>query len=240
MKGMKHFILCHGWGFDPSFWDPVTPLLEPFGHITHWDLGYFDDETQGSCPILGIPDHLERRQTKNRATGLAYETHAPHPNGEELIGIGHSFGLIQLLKHPHDFQQIIGIEAFLSLHDYRESALHLLELMKMNPKKGLEAFYRLCRVESSISCLERINPQRLISDLQAMIEPIASINPHNVLHFSDAILTDQDPIVPFDMAQKQFALMTPHVKINQHRGHGHGNLDAIAPMLLQRVTGSKI
>jgi hypothetical protein len=164
----------------------------------------------------------------------------PYQDDEELIGIGHSFGLMQLLSHPHDFQRIIGIEAFLSLHDYRQSALHLLELVKVSPQKGLEVFYRICGIESFIPSLKRVNPSLLITDLQAMVEPPQKVNQHNHLHFSDVILTDQDPIVPFNMAQKQFALMAPHVKVQRHRGNKHGNLHVMAPMLLELFTASKV
>lgn len=43
-----HFVLCHGWGASPSFWDPLLPFLSfPF---TLWNLGY-TGSVDYPCPV---------------------------------------------------------------------------------------------------------------------------------------------------------------------------------------------
>jgi hypothetical protein len=239
MNKARHFILCHGWGFDPSFWDPLLSCLQPFGRITLWDLGYFDDEARSSLRPSQSSFHFEWARIKKEPPPCVPQEEAHHPNEEEVIGIGHSFGLMQLLNHPHDFQRIIGIESFLTLHDYRKNALQLLKLVKANPQKGLKAFHRMCASSSFIPPSEKVNPSSLITHLEAMVGPPEKVNPNNLLCFSDVILTDQDPIVPYTMVQEQLALRAPHVKIHPHRGNSHGNLFAMVPMVLDRVTASK-
>ncbi|MBN9565813.1 MAG: hypothetical protein J0G29_06970 [Alphaproteobacteria bacterium] len=283
MTRQRHFILCHGWGFGPSFWEPLIPHLQQLGRVTTWNLGYFDEaestfcHSPQFCPSPQfchppqfchsresgnpwIPDQVRDDNTKycyDRDDNAKYsddrDDNARYCDGrddntrycddrddEELIGIGHSFGLLQLLKSQHNFQRIIGIEGFLTFHEYRQNALHLLELIKSNPQKGLEAFYKICGLESFKPPFEKANSNTLILDLHTMIEPFEKFNDHNLLFFSDVILTEHDPIVPIAMSQKQFAFMAPHVKVHRHRGHRHGYLHVFAPMLLELVTASKL
>jgi pimeloyl-[acyl-carrier protein] methyl ester esterase len=48
-------LFVHGWGFDPSFWDPLRDLLAEWPHAMA-DLGYFGSATwpQPADPVVGV------------------------------------------------------------------------------------------------------------------------------------------------------------------------------------------
>jgi pimeloyl-[acyl-carrier protein] methyl ester esterase len=76
-------VLVHGWGFDRNFW---TPLQDALGNLPclAWDLGYFGEPSQP------LP-----------------------PEGRAVVAVGHSFGLLWLLRHrPVAWSALVSINGF--------------------------------------------------------------------------------------------------------------------------------
>lgn len=76
-------LLIHGWGFDAGFWAPLQAMLEP-GAAVAWDLGFFGQTAQ-----------------------------PPLPAGRPVVAVGHSFGLLWLLRHrPVTWRGMVSINGF--------------------------------------------------------------------------------------------------------------------------------
>lgn len=78
-----HLLLVHGWGFDAGFWEPMRAAL---GGIpsTAWDLGF-----------RGRPDRPAL------------------PKDTPVVAVGHSFGLLWLLKErPVTWTRLVSINGF--------------------------------------------------------------------------------------------------------------------------------
>lgn len=77
------FLLVHGWGFDGDFWAPLRTALGEPDTVV-WDLGY-----------SGPP------------------TRPPLPKDRPVVAIGHSFGLLWLLRqHPVAWWKLVSINGF--------------------------------------------------------------------------------------------------------------------------------
>lgn len=76
-------LFVHGWGFDGTVWDAVRGHLSDIESVT-WDLGFFGPP---ACPVP--------------------------PAGRPVIAVGHSFGLLWLLKHrPFEWRALAAINGF--------------------------------------------------------------------------------------------------------------------------------
>lgn len=79
-----HLLLVHGWGFDAGFWTPMLQALGGDMPATAWDLGFHG---RPSRPAL--------------------------PPGVPVVAVGHSFGLLWLLKErPLDWTRLVSINGF--------------------------------------------------------------------------------------------------------------------------------
>jgi pimeloyl-[acyl-carrier protein] methyl ester esterase len=76
-------VMLHGWGFDHRFWQALRAELAEFDSVA-WDLGFFGEP---ACP--------------------------PPPPERKVIALGHSYGLLWLLRHrPFRWQALISIDGF--------------------------------------------------------------------------------------------------------------------------------
>ncbi|HUM08434.1 MAG TPA: alpha/beta hydrolase [Acidocella sp.] len=76
-------LLVHGWGFDAGFWVPLRACFAPEETLA-WDLGFFSQPAQP----------------------------APPP-GRKVLAVGHSFGLLWLLRQrPLPWQGLVAINGF--------------------------------------------------------------------------------------------------------------------------------
>jgi len=140
---MRHFIFCHGFGFDNSFWCNLAPYFMQ-EKCTYLDLGYFGE---GYFPEIIKNDDL-------------------------LIGVGHSLGMAKLLQLDIKFDYLIGLNAFSNFLG-NDSSLRMkrkadLEILKKHftkyPKKSLKEFHRRCGVSIAIGD-QKIDGRKLLWDL---------------------------------------------------------------------------
>lgn len=113
-------VFVHGWGFHSGIWQDVTPLLSDFDY-QFVDLGFIWQGPKGSSSL-----------SKN------------------AICIGHSFGLLWLLKHgPKPMRGLVSVAGFDCYHAYGDK--DHLEAMKRgldkNAEAQLQAFWRTCGID---------------------------------------------------------------------------------------------
>jgi len=138
----KHFIFCHGFGFDRSFWDNLVPYFAK-EYCTFLDLGYFGNK----CETIKSID--------NAIT----------------IGIGHSLGLCKLLNLNQKFDYLIGLNSFINflgnvsgLYQKRKDELEFLkQQLKKSPMVTMNVFYQTCGVANNK--IEGIDTEIALNDL---------------------------------------------------------------------------
>jgi pimeloyl-[acyl-carrier protein] methyl ester esterase len=169
-------ILVHGWGFDASFWDPLQAALPDIESLA-WDLGFF-----------GKPD----RPAAN--------------DGRPLIAVGHSFGLLWLLKtRPVAWDALVSINGFprfvagsdfahgVEPRQLRRMAARLSEA----PGEMLAAFRRRCGDESAVT--DGLDPAALADGLAALAGWDA-----RPAEIRLALCGRSDPIIPPAMSDAAF------------------------------------
>lgn len=177
---MTHFIFCHGFGFDPHFWEPLAPY---FSHekCSFIDLGYFNH------PVA--PSLLQH---------------------EVIIGVGHSIGLSKLIAmYPH-VDCLIGLNSFVNflgtdqvLHRKRQKELNALRASFLRaPDATLRSFYSRCGATELIPChdVSRLDLSLILSDLQWLEKE------YTLPEVPTLILSaDDDIIVPCSITSDNFS-----------------------------------
>ncbi len=146
-----NFLLCHGWGFDSSFWQNLTPLLAPHTVYTV-DLGYFGNPkpfpTSGTW--IGIGHSLGL--IKLLQTRLTFSA---------LIGL-------------NSFLNFLGP---FSLHERREKELlKMIQSFEKDPEKTLASFYKMCGVDFQVT-RDHINKALLLNDLKSLFVDYSELLP---------------------------------------------------------------
>jgi pimeloyl-[acyl-carrier protein] methyl ester esterase len=114
------FVLVHGWGFHAGLWDKLVPHL-PDAEIARVDLGF----------IKGGPKGVREWP-------------------EDSIAIGHSLGLLWLLKQGRGrFRALVSIQGFdcFSCHIPKSRVLGMQRALKRDADATLRAFWRACDTE---------------------------------------------------------------------------------------------
>jgi len=142
-----HLLLVHGWGFDASFWEPLRRAL-PDVDATAWDLGFL-----GSVARPALPE------------------------GVPVVAVGHSMGLLWLLKErPLAWDRLVsinGFSRFTKAADFPQGlAPRLLERMIARLAEAPEAVYSdfMTRCGVADPAVDRIQPQALEWGLRALAE----------------------------------------------------------------------
>lgn len=175
----KHFIFCHGFGFDKNFWDNLVPYFAK-NCTTYIDLGYFNNKLDFSPKNGDMP----------------------------TIGIGHSLGLLKLLKLKQQFDCLIGLNGFVNFlgndDKLRKNRHQELERLKRNFKKStittMESFYKKCRISANMEKVHEINKDVAFNDLEYLSENI-SIPSHTSMLVIGA---KDDVIVPPEVLWDNF------------------------------------
>jgi len=110
------FVFVHGWGFHAGIWDDLVKCL-PGAEITLIDLGF----------VAGGP-----------ASAVDWP--------EEAIAVGHSLGLLWLLKQGRRFRGLVSIEGFdrFCPHVPPSRVAALKRGLARDPGGTMQAFWRSC------------------------------------------------------------------------------------------------
>ena len=116
-----HFVIVHGWGFNGRLWGELTPRL-PEANISLVDLGF----------VAGGPD--------------ASPGWSDNVGAQETIAIGHSFGVLWLLKQGLPFKGLVSIQGFdrYCPHVPPTRVAALKRGLARDPGETLDAFWRSC------------------------------------------------------------------------------------------------
>ena len=199
---MRHFIFCHGFGFNYHFWDNLASYFVN-GKCTFLDLGYFKE------PSYCI-DTLEG----------------------EIIGVGHSLGVLKLLKLQERFDCLIGLNGFvnflgndLCMRNKRQLELEILKKnFQKNPRITLKNFYKRCGVSSftQFAKLEELDLEAVMSDLELLTLNFAPPSIPMLI-----IAAKNDVIVPPEITHDNFPpYSNVEVDIIDKGQHGLGFLEA--------------
>ena len=155
---MTHLVFVHGWGFDASFWDGVLEHLPKDISTTMVDLGYTGQQN--------IPEILPKN----------------------AIAIGHSLGVMWLLKNMKNPQALISFSGFDCF--FKHIPLDITSNMRENLDQNLDAqmngFYKACGstygnvtfkkslLKEGLSFLENCNAEQDLKPLTCPIHAMAS------------------------------------------------------------------
>ena len=114
-------VFAHGWGFHSGLWRDLTRLLSDFDHV-YVDLGFIWEGPKGSSSLP-----------------------------QNAVCIGHSFGLLWLLKHgPKPMRGLVSIAGFDCYH--ADGSTDHIEAMKRgldrNAGAQMQAFLRACGIDT--------------------------------------------------------------------------------------------
>ncbi len=188
---------CHGWGFDPDFWEPLLPSFSDYP-ILRWNLGYFGEKSQ---PL-------------------------PDSSADRWIAIGHSVGFRKLMESPVDWAGVVCIQGFYDFlgSEPRMRKIRQRSLQKMtadwiqNRNLVLQGFYETCGIPSTNSLHLPPSWNALEVDLQALVTPsrltFPLTSPHRVLGSRD------DLVVPPSLMESEWGL--EKITWSEKGGHALG------------------
>lgn len=201
MKPLQ-LVFCHGFGFDSDFWCNLAPYFKEHDCF-FFDLGYFS----------------------------AKETIiAPNFKDYQVVAVGHSLGVLKLLKFSSDFKAIISLQGFTNflgndpkLHKKRQQEWQQMRTaFNYDPKATMLKFYSRVFNGSNNELRQKLaakidlmNIKKLSLDLDDLIIPSEAKFNHML---SIASLDDQ--IVPPILITDNFA-SSNKVKIVTYNSGGH-------------------
>lgn len=214
----KCLIFCHGWGGTVNFWNNLKPyfcndlinqqLNLNLNNIYYLDLGYFSDNNYNN---INLPKNILN-----------------NPN-LELFAIGHSLGLIKLLKLNLNFKGFIGLQGFINflgkdkqLRSKRTQELsNLIKQFNQDPINTLKRFYQFIEVKFEFKPqYANLNQAKLLEDLY-LLTNMDNINT-NIMNMQGLIIgAKNDLIVPAELIFDNFAAYK-NVKINILSTGEHG------------------
>ncbi|WP_370931673.1 hypothetical protein [Bartonella sp. DGB1] len=183
---MTVIIFCHGFAYNKNYWSNLTPSFTD-SEIILLDLGYFNNEV--NYPNL--------------------------PKQANIIGIGHSLGLLKLLSLPIKFNKLIALNGFINFLGYsstlRQRRTREINLLKnafiRNPQKQLRHFYDNCGT-NDLKINERLNLEKLLNDLNFLATNI--IIPQTPILMLNS---DDDIIVPTELLKDNLIYFKPTKQI---------------------------
>lgn len=173
-----HLLLIHGWGFDPAFWEPLQAALGDDLPSTAWDLGF-----RGAPSRPALPD------------------------GVPVVAVGHSFGLLWLLKErPISWTRLVSINGFsrFAKADDLPSGVapRLIERMLIklddDPKAVYQDFMERCGLAEPLA--DTVDPDALAWGLRALAEWDCRAGADVDL----ALAGRRDPILPVALTEALF------------------------------------
>lgn len=187
------FILCHGWGLDSHYWEPLLKELKP-AHFLLWDLGYFGEES--------LPE--------------------PHENCH-WIGIGHSLGICKLLERFPQLKWLLGLQSFTNFLGFEKSEnlrrqrilLQMQREFSKNPEAVLKNFHQTAKFCFRQKPSAKICLPKLANDLQFLERDLTD-------HLNDKLLIIMglmnDSIVPSSLLRQH---SDRRISVDFFPGNGH-------------------
>jgi pimeloyl-[acyl-carrier protein] methyl ester esterase len=141
-----HFVLVHGWGFNPAIWRDLTGYMRNSA-VSFVDLGFIE----GGPPSVSV-----------------------WPS--EAIAVGHSLGVLWLLHRAEEegrapFRGLVSIQGFdrFCPHIPPSRVAGMRRGLRRDAYQTVEAFWRGCGTERFAS-LEALNVERLDEGLRWLME----------------------------------------------------------------------
>ncbi len=192
---MTHFVFCHGFGFDTSFWERLAPYFSQ-EKCSFIDLGYFGNQVDNQ---------------------YLYD--------QRIIAIGHSIGLSKLVSMYSNFDYLIGLSSFTNflgsdqtMYKKRHKELKaLLSSFLKDPESTLRNFYSRCGAPELIEAtnFSNLNLDLILSDLEWLQKE------YNLPEVPTLILSSDDDIVlPYAITLDNFS-KNPYIKRGSITNAGH-------------------
>ncbi len=208
---MRHFIFCHGFGFNAKYWDNLRPYFLQ-EKCTYLDLGYFGPEN----------------------TVISKE------NDEILIGVGHSLGFRKLLEQDVHFDYMVGLSAFTdflgsSKRSIREQELNVFKKnIKRSTALALKSFYKRCGM-TVYDQKDVINKEALMLDLESLYTSNNAFAQNCLI-----IASNNDVVLPKEVVSENFKPPHKLIFL-EDGGHALGYLKApeVYKIVMSYVDGNK-
>src|SRR5262245_51297541 len=168
-----HFVLVHGWGFHAGIWADFTNYLDS-AEVTLVDLGF----------VAGGPKGATEWPT-------------------DAIAVGHSLGLLWLLKHGQGrFRGLVSIQGFdcFCCHIALSRVQALKRGLEREPHGTLQAFWRSCGA-AGFDEPEALNVARLDEGLDWLMHWDAREAKDGLTCPALALASRDDAIVPPAMSE---------------------------------------
>lgn len=188
----KCFIFCHGFGYDKTFWNHLIPYFST-AYCINLELGYYRNY---------IDSYINYRELQSKAI--------------QIVGIGHSLGLLKLLQLPIHFDYLIGLNSFThflgknrTLQLIRKKELQtVMKHFILSPLITLKNFHKRCGVVFNNITLESFDKELLMNDLHFLFTQTTFI-PYETQTL--IIGSKNDPIVPPQLIYDNF-IQYPNIK----------------------------
>lgn len=183
-------VFVHGWGFHAGVWERTAPRL------AHYDPVFLD---------LGF--------VRNGPRAVGYFP-------ENAVYVGHSFGVLWLLKHgPRRMRALVSVAGFDCFHAFADAhAIAAMQSgMERNPEAQLKAFWRSCGTGVFA------DPEATdIATLKAGLDWLARWDERDAHRALDcpvlALASEDDVVVPYQASREMWA----DADLRTCRTGGHG------------------
>ncbi len=174
-----NFLFVHGWGFNPSFWEPLIARSQAMrgAQVTCIDLGFI---------------------ISDQARQSAYDA------SSDTVVIGHSLGVMWALEQGcSDICAFISINGFDCFYrDVNPASISLMRRgLKRNPYAQMCDFWKRCGAGSTpFFNAESLNAQALADGLEQLAQGDYSAQRKALTAPVLALASTQDAIVPQEMS----------------------------------------
>lgn len=135
-------IFAHGWGFGPDIWREVVEKLDVEMPVSCLDFGF-----------VSLPETVRHDFNQKGIAILSPSAlfNSCSHSSQSYITIGHSLGVLWLLKHWHDkcrgFVSICGFDCFVP-YIHPRVLMAMRRGLKKDPQRQLEQFWTTCAVDA--------------------------------------------------------------------------------------------
>lgn len=190
-------LFAQGFGLSNAFWEPMHAVFKT-----------------ENIPCLLFEFESEYFSLQNRQKASA-----------PLIGIGHSFGFLKLLKTKLPFKALVGVNAFTHFlgrdpsffHKRHQEYTHFRnQIARGDPKAVLRRFYRQCGLPRTFPFPEQISRAQLQQEIAGLVHPHPLPETTPIL----ILASQNDTVVPPALVMDNFQGI-PNVNIRLYADGAH-------------------